>query len=388
MRLSNLTTINGNSRIDILIEREKIQSVSPVSFSNADSATKKFIDFEGALVFPGLINSHDHLDFNLFPPISNRIYNNYTEWGKDIHQNNRETIDPILKIPQQIRIEWGVYKNLLNGITTVVNHGEKINAANDLITVFQDCYSLHSVQFEKFWEFKINKPGNHRFPFVIHLGEGTDDLSKKEIDQLIRWNILKKEIVAVHGVAMNNHQAKHFKALVWCPASNYFFLNATAPIDELKKNIPVIFGTDSTLTAGWNLWDHLRLARKLKMLTDMELFDSLTATASSIWNLKNIGKIEAGQQADLVVAKAEKQLQPLDAFYNLNPEDLLLILHRGNIRVFDDCLYNQLKESGLEPKKFCRIYLNGVGKWIQGDITSLIKDVRKLNIDINMPISF
>ncbi|HTQ66598.1 MAG TPA: amidohydrolase family protein [Puia sp.] len=388
MRLSNLTTISGESQIDILIEEEKIQSISPLSFPGREAGIKNSIDFGGALVFPGLINSHDHIDFNLFPPIANRIYNNYREWGKDIHQNNRDTIDPILKIPQQLRIEWGIYKNLLNGITTVVNHGEKINPVNNLISVFQDCYPLHSVQFEKFWEFKINKPRNHRLPFVIHLGEGTDDLSKKEIGKLIRWNILKKEIIAVHGVAMNKNQAKHFKALVWCPVSNYFFLNATAKIDELNKNIPVIFGTDSTLTAGWNLWEHLRLARKLKMLTDMELFESITGTAASVWDLKHIGKIRAGQQADLVVAKTKKQLQSLDAFYDLNPEDVLLVLHRGNIRLFDDSLYRQLKESGLEPKNFSRIYLDGMCKWIQGDIISLIQEIRKLNVDINIPISF
>ena len=54
------------------------------------------------LLFPGLINSHDHLDFNLFPQTGNRIYNNYTEWGKDIQYQNKETINAVLKIPQQI----------------------------------------------------------------------------------------------------------------------------------------------------------------------------------------------------------------------------------------------------------------------------------------------
>jgi cytosine/adenosine deaminase-related metal-dependent hydrolase len=387
MRLSNLITIDNDNPIDIIIKDGKIESISPVSSPKTNTPTRPSVDFGGALVFPGLINSHDHLDFNLFPSLRNRIYNNYTEWGKDIHQNNKDQIDSILKIPQSVRTEWGLYKNLFNGITTVVNHGEKLYSAHDLITVFQDCYSLHSVQFEKFWEFKINKPRHHHFPFVIHLGEGTDDLSKNEIDRLIRWNILKKEIIAVHGVAMNNNQAKHFKALIWCPASNYFFLNATAPVNELKKDIPIIFGTDSTLTADWNLWEHLRLARKLKMLHDMELFQSLTGTAASVWKQRNIGWLKQDLQADLVVAKTKNGLNALDSFYALNPENLIFILHRGSVRVFDDCLYNQLSELGINLKSFSRIYINGICKWVQGNIRALVSEIKDINADIVLPVS-
>src|SRR4030095_8906486 len=71
------------------------------------------LDCAGAIVFPGLINSHDHLDFNLFPRMRNRIYNNYSEWGKDIHLNNRSEIDKVLKVPAMLRTSWGIYKNPL-----------------------------------------------------------------------------------------------------------------------------------------------------------------------------------------------------------------------------------------------------------------------------------
>src|ERR1700754_5330219 len=72
------------------------------------------LEFEDAIAFPGLINSHDHLDFNLFPALGNRIYNDYTEWGTDIHLQNKETIAAVLRIPKELRIGWSLYKNLLN----------------------------------------------------------------------------------------------------------------------------------------------------------------------------------------------------------------------------------------------------------------------------------
>ena len=114
----------------------------------------------------------------------------------------------------------------------------------------------------KNWKFKLNRILAKDQPFVIHIGEGTDDASHREIDTLIKWNLFKRKIIGVHGVAMDENQATAFKALVWCPASNYFLLNNTAAIDKLKTKTSILFGTDSTLTSGWNLWEHVTISKK------------------------------------------------------------------------------------------------------------------------------
>ena len=382
MQFRNLSILNSNGLKNISIADKKILSVVPHTTMGPPANDELCIDFTNAIAFPGLINSHDHLDFNLFPALRNRIYDNYAQWGKDIQRTNYEIIQAVLKIPTQLRAKWGLYKNLLNGVTTVVDHGEKLDVDNNLITVFQNCYSLHSVQFEKFWQFKINKPKNNNYPFVIHLGEGTDESSQKEIDQLIRWNIFRKKIIAVHGVAMNEKQAGHFEALVWCPASNYFFLNATAPVNKLKKKIPILFGTDSTLTADWNLWEHLRLARKQMMLDDIELLSSLTTTAASIWHLPHLGKIEPGFQADMVIAKMKNNNPGFDAWYEINPSDILLIVHNGEIRLFDESLYQHF--AGIK-KNFSKIYIEGCCKYVQGDLPALVQEIKKYYPEASFP---
>src|SRR5580658_8232205 len=131
MRLNNLRFLNEEGFYDLWILDGKITAIRPSQPTPADTITRRSLEsslepalnFNGALAFPGLINSHDHLDFNLFPSLGNKKYNNYTEWGTDIHANNKAAIEPILKIPQPLRTQWGIYKNLLNGFTTVVNHG-------------------------------------------------------------------------------------------------------------------------------------------------------------------------------------------------------------------------------------------------------------------------
>ena len=69
----------------------------------------------------------------------------------------KQTINAVLKIPKHLRTQWGLYKNLLNGVTTVINHGERLNITDALITVLQENYSLHSIQFEKNWRIKIEQ---------------------------------------------------------------------------------------------------------------------------------------------------------------------------------------------------------------------------------------
>ena len=357
--------------------------------SSAPHPSAPSLNFDGALAFPGLINSHDHLDFNLFPALANKIYNNYTEWGADIHANNQSAIQPILKIPQPLRTQWGIYKNLLNGFTTVVNHGERLDTSAALdtsappITVFQDCYCLHSVGFEPKWKWKLNYSPKTGQPIAIHVGEGTDTAATKEIDELIRWNLFHRPLIGIHGVAMTEQQAPAFHALVWCPASNYFLLNSTAPVDRLHPKVPILFGTDSTLTSGWNAWDHIRMARDLHLVPDTELLAMLTANPATAWALNDRGTLTPGKRADLVIARPKPGLKAMDAFFTLNPEDLLLVITAGEIKLFDPSLLEPITEQELTAEDFQPTGPDG--KYVAGDLPDLIREIRRYCPEVAFP---
>jgi cytosine/adenosine deaminase-related metal-dependent hydrolase len=385
MLLHNLGIIGSDGLQDIFIEQEKIKNVSTAGTCESINKNDFSLSFKNAIAFPGLINSHDHLDFNLFPRLG-KIYNNYREWGIDINKNNKTEIDHVLHIPQHLRVQWGIYKNLLHGITTVVNHGRELTIEKEIINVFQDCYSLHSAAFEEKWKWKLNHPFADNIPFVMHAGEGTDEISNLEIDSIIKWNLFKRKLIAVHGVAMNKEQAKFFDALIWCPASNYFLLDKTANVDQLKNETEIVFGTDSTLTASWNLWDHLRLARNENGVTDQELFNMLTAFPASVWHFENRGKIAVGNNADIVIANAKNNTENIENFFALNPEDLLLIIHNGNIRMFDESLYVSLS-ANYSINNFSRIISNGKIKYVEGDLPGLMNEIKKYHPGAQFPVS-
>ena len=83
------------------------------------------VDLQGALVLPGLINAHDHLELNHFGRLTCRDrYRNASEWIADLRP--RLSADPAIREgrahPLVERVFIGALKNLLAGVTMVAHH--------------------------------------------------------------------------------------------------------------------------------------------------------------------------------------------------------------------------------------------------------------------------
>jgi cytosine/adenosine deaminase-related metal-dependent hydrolase len=369
MILKNLTTID-DKLIDV--------------FFNEEAEKDLELRFGNAIVFPGLVNSHDHLDFNLFPQLGQKKYSNYTQWGHHIHTTCRQEIDRVLKVPADLRAQWGLYKNLFCGITTVINHGDQLEFFAPPITVYQQAQSLHSVHFEKHWKLQLNNPFKKNQACVIHCGEGIDETASREIDQLIKWNWLHRDLIAVHGVAMNSQQSSEFKAVVWCPASNFFLFGQTAQIAGF--NTSILFGTDSTLTGSWNIWEQFRQVLALGLVGKRELFNMVTATAGEVWELPGYDNIEK-LPADLVIARSKKKAAALDNFFELEPEDILMVIHRGRPRLFDASFCADLHNQNFDMSAFSRVSIRGVDKLVQGDVPGLMRKIKACYPEASLPVT-
>lgn len=331
------------------------------------------LELDGCIALPGFINSHDHLDFNCYPLAGNRRYNNYTEWGRDIHQSHAGVIEQVKKIPEPLRIQWGLYKNLLGGFTTVVNHGKRLGTDDELVQVYQDYHLLHSPAFEKNWVWKLNRPFSGKRVFVMHIGEGTDAVAKAEIDRVIQKNFFRRKIVAVHGVAMEARQAASFEGLVWCPASNEFLLGTTAALEELKDKTNTVFGTDSTLTAPWETAAHFRSAMATGKVTEAELLAMLTANAAALWQLRDRGEIKEGMKADILV------LRQTDSLFSGYTENLQLVICGGKI--------NMSATVPADPGMYDRILLHGKRCYVKKGIRDLLSAIHDRYPDFSAPFS-
>jgi cytosine/adenosine deaminase-related metal-dependent hydrolase len=358
-------------RRDLVLRRGR------VFFLDRYSSKECTVDLSGFLVLPGLINAHDHLEFNLFPRIGRGPYPNASTWAKDIFHPNESPIKECLAVPKYLRLFWGGIKNLLSGVTSVAHHNPYQADVFDTefpVRVVKQFGWAHSLAFSPDWEDRFRQTPTG-IPFILHLAEGTDVEARREIYRLDQSGALGPSTVLVHGVALETEDLPLLRsrgiALVWCPSSNCFTLGRTVSKEVLDSSIPILLGTDSALTAAGDLIDELQIARE--SVDPARLYKMVTSTAAGVLRLNSgEGYIRHGGIADLLVVPDTGQA-PADALMTLRPE---LVLLGGQIRLVSGNLAGCLRHSEL--LHFQPIELEGRGRWlVPFDVSSLINQTRE-----------
>jgi cytosine/adenosine deaminase-related metal-dependent hydrolase len=262
------------------------------------------LDLVGHLILPGLINAHDHLEFNLYPRLGRGPYPNAGAWSRDVYRPDESPVREQLAIPKNTRLLWGGLKNLLSGATTVCHHNPREQPVFDRnfpVRVVKQFGWAHSLEFspDVVERFRAT-PAD--WPFILHLGEGVDRNAQREIFRLDELGALDHRTVLVHAVALGARGLRLAKsrgaALIWCPSSNLFLLGRTLN-GALSCRIPIALGSDSAVTAKGDLLDELRVAQNY--LPAARLYRMVTEEPARILRLPpGFGAIVPGGPADLI----------------------------------------------------------------------------------------
>jgi hypothetical protein len=124
------------------------------------------------------------------------------------------------------------------------------------------------------------------------------------------------------------------------------------------------------------------------MVTDNELLNMLTETPADVWGMQGIGSIEKNGSADIVIGEMKSETKRMDAFYALNPETILVVLSKGNIRLFDETLYEQLYNQGAPLHNFYKVSINGRCKYIYGNLPKLIQSIKEYYPEVHLPVTY
>jgi hypothetical protein len=72
--------------------------------------------------------------------------------------------------------------------------------------------------------------------------------------------------------------------------------------------------------------------------------------------------------------------------FRANPEDILLIVHKGQIRLFDKSLLPQFSGLPLNLFRYNQVNINANTKFVEGNLPGLIGEIRKYNPNIHFPV--
>jgi cytosine/adenosine deaminase-related metal-dependent hydrolase len=311
------------------------------------------LDIPGGEVRPGLINAHDHLHRNGFGRLGHPPYANAYDWGRDIHAREAAAIATGRAVPRLDALLAGAWKNLVAGVTTVVHHDrwEPAFDAGFPLTVVP-MRSAHSLGFD---------PAivGHGRPFAIHLAEGIDAASAREVHDLAARGLLTPETLAVHAVGPDAAGIELLRrsgaAIVWCPTSNLFLFGRTAPRELLAPGIDVLLGSDSLLTGAGTLLDELRAARDLELVSDERLSDAVGAVAARRLDLPP-PSLDTGAVADLVVLR-----KPI---FEATAGDVAVVIARGKLRVLDPEIATTMDAFALKGRRYDT---GPIWRWIYPD---------------------
>ncbi len=362
-------------RLDLEIRSGRIAAIEPCI--GVRSAIRR-IDLHGCLILPGLINAHDHLEFNLFPRLGRGPYPNAGAWARDIHHPDRSPVREHLRVPKAARLRWGAVKNLLSGVTTVCHHNPyhpRVFSRDFAVRVPSRYGWAHSLGFSPDLADRFrHTPG--AWPFVLHLGEAVDTEGADEIRRLDRLGALDHRTVLVHAVALGKRglllAAGKGASIVWCPSSNIFILGRTLDRESLECGIPVALGTDSALTGTGDLLAELRFAERTGGAPAGRLYRMVTEHAAGIMRLgQGEGTVVRGGAADLLVIR-DGGWSPAASLLRLQTAEMEMVLVRGEVKLASTEFSEQLP---AVVRRTLHPLIVGTGR---GRLVYLAVDVRAL----------
>jgi cytosine/adenosine deaminase-related metal-dependent hydrolase len=185
-------------------------------------------------------------------------------------------------------------------------------------------------------------------PFIIHLGEGTDKISKGEFPELERQKLLQENTMIIHGIAFTEDEiiriAKAKASVCWCPTSNYYLIGETFDIEAaLKHNVNVVIGTDSTMSGAVNLIAELGTIREhFPNLETKQLYRMITENAvKALYLDASYGKLNPSNTRNLLLTD-QLEKDPFENLIGLDMADIILLIVDGILRYGDSRYLDEL----------------------------------------------
>lgn len=284
------------------------------------------------IIFPGLIELHNHLSYNILPMWNvPQKFERRSQWRN--HRQKRQLVTAPMAIlgntptyPEAI-VRYVECKCLLAGVTTsqgISLYGVGLNdyyrgivrnvEAPTNIALPKANTKISDVDdddVEAFWERLEDQNG----AFLLHLCEGVDDKTHQHFEALKLPNgdfAINDHLVGIHSTALHQVDFKIMAekggSIVWSPLSNLLLYGATTNTQAaIEENVMIALGSDWSPTGSKNLLGELKVAYLVlkendSAVTTRDIVAMVTSNPAKMlkWH-EHIGTLEPGKFADFVV---------------------------------------------------------------------------------------
>jgi len=322
----------------------------------------------GALIFPGLIDAHNHAAYNVLDviPFDSTFQDRYGWQATALYSDFRDQYNAIRDYggsgAQTAFIHrLAELRAMTAGTTTIqgvncnghsydpfAHEGIGINNAERFpAKILSSVFPLS--QSASYW---TSRTAEYWDRFVVHLGEGTNT---DALDEFSDWQALAPlddRTTIIHGVAFGASEWAALSLagghLVWSPLSNVTLYGQTADIPgAISAGVNVALAPDWTESGSPHLLDEMKFAMSVSdsswagLLTPQTLTEMVTRNAAdALGSANRIGRIAAGYVADLMVVPGSAAA-PYDALLEADPEDVMLTVVSGRPMYGDPSLMSQ-----------------------------------------------
>lgn len=359
-----VVTMDGSSRVlqghTLYVRDGLIVDIRPSGDPAPDGfAGVAVLDTKG-LIFPGLIDLHNHLAYDALPLWQvPKKFTNRDQWsGLPAYRTNISgPMGVIADLPGVLPAlcRYVECKSLLGGATTtqgiaLVNHNNVRTFFHGLARNVEEpddprLPTAHArigdVAAKDLAKFRKTLNGA-KSCFLLHLSEGTDAAAREHFLALHAsgdtW-ALSPALAGIHCVALNagdfKTMAQFGAAMVWSPMSNLLLYGKTAAVAAATAaGLRIGLGPDWSPSGSKNVLGELKAAYAYSranenLFTPEELVGMVTRQAAAIlhWDAK-VGSLEAGKIADLLVVKG-KPASPCESLIKAAETDVLLVTVGG-----------------------------------------------------------
>jgi cytosine/adenosine deaminase-related metal-dependent hydrolase len=344
----------------IYIKDGKIAAVKPANQPPPEGFKKCPVIRTGDTIYPGLIELHNHLSYNILPIWQvPKQYTNRSQWGR--HPDYRKLVSGPMGVLGRTKgyveaiVRYVECKCLFGGVTTsqgialysnagirkyyrgIVRNVEDTEdpALPEANTRISDVEAKDAAKFMN----RLEKSSC----LLLHLSEGIDDRAREHFEALYlpdddKWAITPA-LSGIHSAGLHAEDfkimKKHGGSMIWSPLSNCLLYGDTADIEAAKDaGVLIGIGSDWSPSGSKNLLGELKVARLVSqerggIFSNRELLAMATTNAAKIlkWD-KAVGSIEAGKFADLLVVNGRKG-DPYDRLIKSRETSITLVVING-----------------------------------------------------------